>query len=149
MKVVAKNKKAFFEYEILEKFEAGISLKGPEVKSILTGGMSIKESFIKTSGNQLILFNAHISQYKYSAMNEKDEYRDRVLLLHKKEIAKTIASMQTKGLTLIPTLVYINKSNLIKIEIALARGKKLYDKRKALKEKDLKKEINQIKKYGQ
>ena len=111
--------------------------------------MSIKESFIKTSGNQLILFNAHISQYKYSAMNEKDEYRDRVLLLHKKEIAKTIASMQTKGLTLIPTLVYINKSNLIKIEIALARGKKLYDKRKALKEKDLKKEINQIKKYGQ
>jgi len=149
MRIVAKNKKAYFEYEILEKYEAGICLLGNEVKSILSVGMSIKEAYIKISENELILFNSHVSKYKYSGKENFDEYRDRKLLLHKNEISKIISKIQSKGYTLIPVNVYLNSSNLLKVEIAIAKGKKLFDKRIALKEKDLKRELNQIKKYGQ
>lgn len=148
MKIVAKNKKAFFEYEILEKFEAGISLLGAEVKSLVGGGISLKESYVLVKDNELFLFNAHISRYKFST-NELDEYRTRKLLLKSKEIDKLVAKTMQKGLTLVPTIVYIANNHKVKIEIALAKGKKLYDKRRDMKEREISDQIKKAKKHGQ
>lgn len=138
--MIEKNKKAFFDYEIEEKYEAGIVLKGWEVKSIRGGDVSLKESFCFVSKGEIFLKNAHIAPYKMGVSYEKQEERqDRKLLLNKREINKLIGKTKEKGLTIVPLSLYLKKGK-IKLEIALAKGKKLYDKKQSLKEKDLKRE---------
>ena len=133
--VIARNKKANFDYFILDKYECGIALEGNEVKSIRAGKVSIKESYVKIMHSELYILNMHIKAYEFSNVNFKiDETRTRKLLVHKKEIRKLKEKIQEKGLTLVPLSVYTN-GKYIKIEIALAKGKKNYDKRETLKQK--------------
>lgn len=141
MKILANNKKAVFNYEVLKKFEAGIVLEGWEVKSIKTGRVSLKESYVKIMQGVPIIEKMHISEWP-GMQKEKDPNldRDRILLLHQKEINNLITGTKIKGQTIVPLQLYIDK-NKIKLEIALARGKKKYDKRAKLKEKD---QIRQI-----
>ena len=134
-KVISKNKKAFFEYHILEKFEAGIELKGSEIKSIRAGQMSLVESYVKVDGQQAWLMNSNIAPYDFANRYNHDPKRERRLLLHKKEIIKLWDGVRQKGYTIIPTQVIL-KNGLAKVEIALAKGKKLYDKRKQIAERD-------------
>lgn len=141
MKIVAKNKKAFFDYEILEKYEAGVVLSGSEVKSIRAGRVNLKDSFIKIIKAEAFLFNAHISHLQTThAFFRPNERRERKLLLHRKEIDKLLGKISIEGLTLVPLVLYFNKHNRVKIEIALAKGKNLHDKREALKRKILDRE---------
>ncbi|MCL2061883.1 MAG: SsrA-binding protein SmpB [Firmicutes bacterium] len=147
MKVIDKNKKAFFDYEIEEKIEAGLVLKGGEVKSIKLGNVSLRDSFCFVDGEEIFLKNCLIAPYEKGSYFNEDPRRDRKLLLHKKEIARLIGKMRAKGYTLIPTMLYFVK-NLVKIEIALARGKRLHDKKASLKEKDILREAERaIKDY--
>jgi SsrA-binding protein len=136
MKVVAKNKKAFFNYDILDTFEAGISLVGSEVKALREGRISIKESYVDIKDGEVFLHNCHISQYEAANRFNHDPLRDRKLLLHRREIKRLIGKVKQKGLTIIPTKVVINDKGLVKVEISLARGKKVYEKREAIKERD-------------
>lgn len=150
MKIYSENTTANFNYEILTKYEAGIVLTGPEVKSIKESGISLKASFVKIMNNkEVYLLNSHISKYKpaFSAQQNYDPERSRKLLLNKKEINKLLGRIEQKGLTIIPTKVYSNDKK-IKIEIALARGKKLYDKKKDMKEKEEKQKANRAMKFG-
>lgn len=141
MKIVAKNKKAFFDYEILEKYEAGVVLSGSEVKSIRAGRVNLKDSFIKIVKSEAFLFNAHISHLQTThAFFKPNERRERKLLLHRKEIDKLLGKISIEGLTLVPLVLYFNKRNRVKIEIALAKGKNLHDKRETLKRKILDRE---------
>ncbi len=144
--IIAKNKKANFDYFILDKYECGISLAGNEVKSIRAGKVSIKESYVKLMKNEIVILNMHIKAYEFGNINNKlDETRTRKLLLHRKEINKIAEKIKEKGLTLVPLLVYTS-GKYIKLEIALAKGKKNYDKRETLKQKDIKKSIDIIQK---
>ena len=137
MQIVANNKKAFFEYFILEKIEAGIQLTGSEVKSLRTGKVSIKEAYAETKKGQLFLVNADISNYDKAASYSKTESkRVRKLLVHKKEISKLQGKIEKEGMTIIPLKIYFNKKGIAKIEIAIAKGKKLYDKRESKKKRD-------------
>ena len=137
MQIVANNKKAFFEYFILEKIEAGIQLTGSEVKSLRAGKASIKESYAETKKGQLFLINADISNYDKAASYSKTESkRVRKLLVHKKEISKLQGKIEKEGMTIIPLKIYFNKKGIAKIEIAIAKGKKLYDKRESKKKRD-------------
>ena len=141
MKIIAKNKKAFFDYEILEKYEAGVVLSGSEVKSIRAGRVNLKDSFIKIVKAEAFLFNAHISHLQTThAFFKPNERRERKLLLHRKEIDKLLGKISIEGLTLVPLVLYFNKRNRVKIEIALAKGKNLHDKRETLKRKILDRE---------
>lgn len=141
MKIVAKNKKAFFDYEILEKYEAGVVLSGAEVKSIRAGRANLKDSFIKIVKGEAFLFHAHISHLQTThAFFKPNERRERKLLLHRKEIDKLLGKITQEGLTLVPLMLYFNKRNKVKIEIALAKGKNLHDKRETLKRKILDRE---------
>lgn len=141
MKIVAKNKKAFFDYEILEKYEAGVVLSGSEVKSIRAGRVNLKDSFIKIIKGEAFLFHAHISHLQTThAFFKPNERRERKLLLHRKEIDKLLGKITMDGLTLVPLVLYFNKRNKVKIEIALAKGKNLHDKRETLKRKILDRE---------
>jgi SsrA-binding protein len=141
-KIYAQNKKAFHDYEILEKFEAGISLKGIEVKSIQLAKVSIKESFISVKDNNVIWKQGYINLLNTKDLfNRIEEVRDRQLLLHKKEIRKIKEAISMEGLTCIPLKIYKKDFGKLKIEIAIAKGKKNYDKRQSLKEKDLKREV--------
>lgn len=148
MKILATNRKANFEYHILSTFEAGIVLVGSEVKSVRQGNVNLKDSFIVFDKKcECFVKNMHISEYKEASLDKVDEKRSRKLLLNKKEINKLISKTQEKGLTCIPLKVYL-KDNLIKLEIALAQGKHLYDKKKALAEKDIKRDTErQLKMY--
>jgi SsrA-binding protein len=139
MKVIAKNKKAKFDYHILETYEAGIVLKGSEVKSIRQGKVSLTDAFAHVVGNEVFLFNMHISPYE-KAHNDLEPKRDRKLLLHKSEIRKIDGKLKNKGLTLIPLEIFI-KNSLVKIELAVAKGKKKYEKREKIIEKEQKREI--------
>lgn len=133
---VARNKKAYHDYEILEEFEAGIELKGSEVKAIRKGRVNLKDSFVKIIKNEAYLLNAHISNLETThSFYRPDERRDRKLLLHRKEIDKLEQRVMKDGLSIVPTALYFNHKNLVKIKIALARGKKLHDKREDLKRK--------------
>ncbi len=135
------NKKAFFNYELLEKIEAGIVLKGPEVKSLRIGKASIKESFAKIENGEVYLHNFYIANYPNSF--EKDNpLRKRKLLLTKREIKRISRKVEEKGFTIIPISVYFDKKGLAKVQIAVAKGKKLYDKRKTIKERELKRTID-------
>lgn len=140
IKIIANNKKAYFDYFILESYEAGIELAGTEVKSIRLGQCSIKESWIRIDKGELFIMGMHINPYEKGNIFNKDPLRVRKLLLHKQEIRKLSHKLQEKGLTLVPLRVYL-KGRLVKLEIGLARGKKNYDKRESLAKKDQKREI--------
>ena len=135
IKIVSTNRKAKFEYFLLDQFEAGISLKGSEIKSIRAGQISIKEAYIRVDEHEAWLMEAHVAPYAEANRYNHEPRRPRQLLLHKREIRKLRASIRKKGLTIIPTKVYL-KGGRAKVEIALARGKKLHDKRHAIKEKE-------------
>ncbi len=148
MKVVEYNKRASFEYYIEDKYEAGIVLEGNEVKSIRAGHCSLKDSFCYLRKGEVVLKNMHIAYYKQSGVfNTVDTKRDRKLLLHRAEIDKIVGKVNEKGYTLVPIKVYF-KDALIKIEVALCKGKHTYDKKRALREKDiLREKERQIKEY--
>lgn len=139
MKQIANNKKARFDYFIEDSYEAGISLAGTEVKSMRMGKCSIKEAFIRIEKGEVYIYNMHISPYEKGNIFNKDPLRVRKLLLHKYEINKLSAQIQQKGYTIVPLSVYLKKS-LVKIQIGVARGKKLYDKRQDIAKKDQRRE---------
>ena len=134
-KLIANNKKAYHDYFIEEKYEAGIALAGTEVKSLRMGKCSIKEAFVRIEDGEVFVYGMHVSPYEKGNIFNKDPLRVRKLLLHKYEIRKLIGKMNQKGYTLVPLSVYF-KGSLIKVEIALAKGKKLYDKRQDIAKKD-------------
>ena len=146
-KLVATNKKAFHEYFILEKLEAGVSLVGTEVKSIREGRINLKDSYASIREGEAFLFNCHISPYTHGNRENHDPTRTRKLLLQRKEIRKLIGKTQEKGLTLVPIRVYL-KRGLVKIELAVARGKKLYDKRETERRKETDREARAAMKHG-
>lgn len=139
IKVVATNRKAKFEYFLVETFEAGIALQGSEIKSIRAGQISLKEAFVQTDGEDAWLMSAHIAPYEPANRFNHDPVRSRRLLLHKKEIRQLWDAVRQKGMTIIPTRVYL-KAGRAKVEIALARGKKSYDKRDAIAKRDRERE---------
>ena len=138
-KMIANNKKARFDYFIEDTFEAGISLHGTEVKSLRMGKCSIKESFVRIEKGEVYVYNMHISPYEKGNIFNKDPLRVKKLLLHKYEINKMIGQMKQKGYTLVPLNVYF-KGSYVKVEVGLARGKKLYDKRQDIAKKDQQRE---------
>lgn len=138
-RVLATNRKAFHDYHISDKFEAGISLVGSEVKSLREGRANLKESYVRPDGEQLVLIDCHISPYKNAGHFNHDPIRPRRLLLHKRELARLVAATTQKGFTIVPLRFYL-KGKLIKLEIALAQGKKLYDKRETKRQKDIDRE---------
>lgn len=135
-KIIANNKKARHDYFIEEVYEAGMALTGTEIKSIRQGRINLKESYAKVDGNELIIYGMHISPYEQGNRFNVDPLRPRKLLLHRQEIRKLIGYTTQKGLTLVPLTVYINEKGLAKMEIAVARGKKLYDKRDDIQKRD-------------
>lgn len=139
VKLIANNKKAYFDYFIEDKYEAGIELFGTEVKSLRMGKCSIKESFIRIERGEVYVYGMHISPYEKGNIFNKDPLRIRKLLLHKREIMKLSGEIAQKGYTLVPLSVYL-KGSLVKVEIGLAKGKKLYDKRETLAKKDQRRE---------
>ncbi|NLZ93016.1 MAG: SsrA-binding protein SmpB [Firmicutes bacterium] len=139
-KVFAKNRKAYHDYHLEETYEAGMVLTGTEVKSIRAGRINLKDSYARIDNNELWVHNMHISPYEQGNRFNHDPLRKRKLLMHRREINRLIGLTREKGYTLVPTKVYTNKG-YIKVEIALARGKKLYDKRASLKEKEAKREM--------
>ena len=140
MKLVANNKKAYHDYFIEEKYEAGLVLHGTEVKSLRMGKCSIKEAFIRIENGEVYAYGMHISPYEKGNIFNKDPLRPKKLLLHKQQIRKLIGSSAEKGYTLVPLQVYF-RDGRAKIEIGLARGKKLYDKRQDIAKKDQRREV--------
>ena len=138
-KLIANNKKAYHDYFIEEKYEAGISLAGTEVKSLRMGRCSIKEAFIRIEHDEVFVYNMHISPYEKGNIFNKDPLRVRKLLLHRQEIRKIQGHIMQKGYTVVPLSVYFSGS-LVKVEIGLAKGKKLYDKRQDIAKKDQRRE---------
>lgn len=139
IKLIANNKKAYHDYFIEDKYEAGISLHGTEVKSLRMGKCSVKESFIRIENGEVFIYGMHISPYEKGNIFNKDPLRVKKLLLHKNEINKMVGKIKEKGYTLVPLRVYF-KGSLAKIEIGLAKGKKLYDKRDDIAKKDQRRE---------
>ncbi|WP_022847384.1 MULTISPECIES: SsrA-binding protein SmpB [unclassified Desulfurobacterium] len=142
-----KNKKAFYDYEILEKYEAGIELKGTEVKSLREGKANLRDSFVRIDNNEAYLFNAYIAPYTHGNLFNHEPTRRRKLLLHKREIKRLLGKSQEKGLTIVPLRMYFNKRGKVKVEIALAKGKKLYDKRETIKKREQEREAQKALKY--
>ena len=142
-KLVANNKKAYHDYFILETYEAGIVLHGTEVKSLRMGKCSIKEAFIRIEDGEMFLYGMHVSPYVKGNIFNKDPRRTRKLLLHKREIMKLQAKAQQDGYALIPLALYFSGPR-VKVELALARGKKLYDKREAAAQRDAKREMDRM-----
>ena len=139
IKLIANNKKAYHDYFIDEKYEAGIALHGTEVKSLRMGKCSIKEAFVRIENDEVIIYQMHISPYEKGNIFNRDPLRPKKLLMHKAEINKLKAKIAEKGYTLVPVEVYF-KGSLVKVEIALAKGKKLYDKRADIAKKDMRRE---------
>jgi len=139
-KVQIKNKKAGFEFFLIEKFIAGIVLTGTEIKSIRAGKASINEAYCAFNENELFVRNMHIAEYEYGTYNNHDPKRERKLLLTARELRKVKTKLNEKGLTLVPTFLFINDKGLAKLEVALAKGKKLHDKRETIKQKDIQRE---------
>ena len=138
-KLIANNKKVYHDYFLEEKYETGIALAGTEVKSLRMGKCSIKEAFIRIENEEVIIYGMHVSPYEKGNIFNKDPLRPKKLLMHKQEIRRLIGKIKEKGYTLVPVEVYFSGS-LVKVEIALARGKKLYDKRQDIAKKDQKRE---------
>lgn len=135
VKLIANNKKAYHDYFIEDTYEAGIALHGTEVKSLRMGKCSIKEAFVKVDKGEVFVYNMHVSPYEKGNIFNKDPLRVRKMLLHKSEIRKIVGSITQKGYTIVPLKVYL-KGSYVKVEIGLARGKKLYDKRQDIAKKD-------------
>lgn len=140
MKIVCQNKKAFHDYSIEETLEAGVQLLGTEVKSLREGKANLKDSYVLVKNSEAFLFNCHISPYSHGNIMNHEPLRTRKLLLHRKEIEKLRAKIQQKGYTLLPLKIYF-KDSYAKVEIGLARGKKLYEKRETIKEREAKRTI--------
>lgn len=140
-KVVATNRKAFHDYHVEEKLEAGIVLRGTEVKSLRAGLVNLKESYASVDHGEVMLHNCHISPYSHGNIMNHDPVRPRKLLLHRKEINKLLGHTQQKGLTIVPLRIYFSPRGQAKVEIALARGKKQYDRREAIKEREAGREM--------
>ena len=141
MKTVATNKTAYHNYQILESFEAGIALLGSEVKAIREGRISLKESYAEVKGGDVVLVKCHISPYEAANIFNHEPLRERRLLLHKREIRKLAQKIKERGFTLVPTKVLFNDRGKVKVEIALVRGKREYEKRDVLKKRDADREI--------
>lgn len=145
MPVLARNKKAFHDYFIEDKYEAGIELIGTEVKSIKAGKVSIKESFVRIIKNEMFIMNMHVTPYEFGNIHNQSEIRVRKLLLNRREIEKIGAKIKEQGYTIVPLSIY-TKQRLVKVEIGLAKGKKLYDKRETLKKKDQERDMKKAQK---
>lgn len=145
MPVLARNKKAFHDYFIEDKLEAGIELVGTEVKSVKAGKVSIKESFIRIIRDEVFVMNMHITPYEFGNINNVAESRVRKLLLNRREIKKWSEKIKEQGYTIVPISVYI-KQRLVKMEIGLAKGKKMHDKRESLKRKDIERDMKKLQK---
>jgi SsrA-binding protein len=143
MRRVYTNRRAHFEYELLERFEAGISLTGSEVKSVRAGGVDFRDAFARLLGGNIELEGLYIPSYTQATYNNHEPRRSRRLLLHREEIGKLRRALEQKGLTLIPTSLY-QKGRVFKVELALARGKKLHDKRRAEAEKTVRRELREL-----
>ena len=144
IKVVATNKQAYHNYNIIDTYEAGLVLQGSEVKSIREGQVNLKDSFVRIDNGEAFVLNMYVAPYKPASKLQHDPYRKRKLLLHKREILKLMGKVQEKGYTIVPTKLYF-KNGKAKLEIALAKGKAKHEKRQAIKERDLKRELS--KKY--
>lgn len=140
-KIVCKNKKAYHEYHIDQTMEAGLVLTGSEVKSLRAGRANIKDGYAQIKNGELFLYNVHISPYSFATHVDSDPLRVRKLLMHRREINKLIGKVQEKGIALIPLKIYFIGSGKAKVELGLARGKKLHDKRAALKEKQTRRDM--------
>jgi len=143
IKIIAANKKANFLYNLYEKFEAGISLFGSEVKAIRENKVNIKESYIKVKDFELYIIGMHIGEYSHSGYSTHKPLRERKLLVHKKEVIKILKESQNTGKTVVPLKIYI-KNGKIKVSFAIAKGKKIWDKRMAKKEKDIKRDTDRL-----
>jgi len=143
-KVIATNRKAHRDYAILESTECGIELKGSEVKSARAGKVNLNDSFARVEGNEVILYNTHISPYEEASYLNVEPVRPRRLLLHKKQIKKLTGQLTQRGLTLVPLKAYFSDRGFVKVELALCKGKKLYDKREAIKRRELDLEMRRI-----
>ena len=141
MKIAASNKKAFFNYEIVESLEAGIALVGSEVKSIRGGRVSLKDSFAEIKNGEVFLLHMNISPYEQANIFNHDPLREKKLLLHRQEIKRLIGKIREKGYTLVPTKVFFNDKGKVKVEISLAKGKRTYEKKRAIKERELDREV--------
>lgn len=141
MKIVARNRKAKFEYQLFDTYEAGLELRGTEIKSIRAGQVSLAEAYVRTNGKQAWLVGAHIAPYDQASVFNHDPERERRLLLHKREIKALWDDIRIKGMTIVPTILYL-KNGKAKVEIALAKGKRQYDKRQDIKKRDMDREIN-------
>jgi len=141
MKIVASNKKAYFNYEFVESMEAGIALLGSEVKSVREGRVSLKDSFAEVKNGEVFLLHMNISPYEQANIFNHEPLREKKLLLHRQEIKRLIGKIREKGYTLIPTKVILNEKGKVKVEISLAKGKRTYEKRRAIKERDLEREV--------
>jgi len=144
-KVSIKNRKASFEYEFIQKYTAGIILVGTEIKSIRANKASISDAYCVIIDSEVIIKNLHISEYKYASFSNHEPKRERKLLLNKQEINKIKSRVQEKGFALVPIRLFINDKGIAKLEIAVAKGKKIYDKRESIKEKDIKRNIEREK----
>ncbi len=142
-----KNRKVTFEYELIEKFIAGIQLSGTEIKSIRGGKVNLSESYCQFVGTELFVKNMHIAEYEMGTCNNHIALRDRKLLLTRKELYKLHKKVKESGLTIVPVRLFVNDRGLAKLQIALARGKKTYDKRESLKRKDAQRDMDRMKKY--
>jgi SsrA-binding protein len=140
VKIVAQNRRAAHDYFLEDRFEAGLALLGSEIKSVRAGKVQLREAYVKAEGRRVLLLNAHISPYDPAARQNHDPLRPRQLLLHKKEIGKLQEKVQQKGYTIVPVKMYLSKGRA-KLEIALAKGKKQYDKRQTIAERDSQREI--------
>jgi len=140
-KVVATNRKAFHDYHIEERLEAGIVLKGTEVKSLREGQVNLRDSYASVDRGELVLHHCHISPYSHGNIMNHDPVRPRKLLLHRKEINKLLGKSQQKGLTLVPLRIYFSPRGMAKVELALAKGKKQYDRREAIKAREVGREV--------
>lgn len=143
-KLNIKNKKAYFEYEILDKFVAGIQLAGPEIKSVRAGKASIKEAYCFFKKQELFVKGMHITEYKPASYNNHEPLRERKLLLNRTELNKLHKKLKNKGLTIIPLKMFLSKSGYAKLEIGLAQGKKLHDKRDSIKQRDDKRTMDRV-----
>jgi SsrA-binding protein len=141
IKIVARNRKAKFEYQLFDTYEAGLELRGTEIKSIRAGQVSLAEAYVRTNGKQAWLVSAHIAPYDQASVFNHDPERERRLLLHKREINALWDGVRIKGMTIVPTILYL-KNGKAKVEIALAKGKRQYDKRQSIKKRDMDREIN-------
>jgi len=141
IKIIAKNKQAFFNYTVDESFESGIVLEGTEVKSVKLGKFSFTDSYARIRNSELWLIGLHISPYDFGNIHNHEPLRDRKLLIHKQEIKRLQRKVDEKGFTLVPLKFYLKKG-LVKVEIGICKGKKLYDKRESIKQKDLKREAD-------